>query len=233
MHRIAVARHARRVEWIAHRSGNSARRAASAVGRADAIELDVHTFRRRLEVRHARVLWPFARQFEPWYLLPADTPRPSVADVLDAIPNDVPVWYDLKGFTPRLARDVLTANGDRRPVTLSCRSWWVLRPGRDRRGVRTMKSVNNRWQRWVVLRTPVARSDSGVVINERLLTPGLLARLSERTAVIVAWGVSDAERARALIDEGIDGLIVDDLGLVPRAGEPSQSGGREVGDVSA
>lgn len=209
---------ARAVEWIAHRAGNDAATAAVAVPPADAIEVDVHLLHRRLEVRHARVLWPFRRQFEPWYLLPVDAPRPPLHEIVDAVADDVPLWYDLKGFTPRLARQILeldrSAAAGGRPITLSCRSWWVLRPARRRAGVRTMKSVNNRIARWLVTSTPLGRADTGVVINQRLLDAGAVGRLRRRASTIVTWGVDDVDRARALIDLGVDGLIIDDLELI-------------------
>ncbi len=206
------------MEWIAHRAGNAADRAVAAAPVADAIEVDVHLFHRRLEVRHARALWPFARQFEPWYLLPRTAPRPPLDAIVAAVPDETPIWYDLKGFTPRLARQVLATNGSRRPITLSCRSWWVLRPVRSTDGVRTMKSVNNRLARWLVTRTRLGATDSGVVINQRLLEPGVLERLRTRACVVVSWGVDDATRARELIDAGIDGLIIDDLDLIATVG---------------
>src|SRR5690606_17023359 len=78
-----------------------------AVGAADAIELDVHLYRNRLEVRHAKLLlWPFARLWEKWELLGRDAPRPSLAAILDHVPDGVHLWFDLKGFTTRLPRAV-------------------------------------------------------------------------------------------------------------------------------
>lgn len=206
------------MEWIAHRAGNRAETAADAVPPADAIEIDVHLFHRRLEVRHARVIWPFRRQFEPWYLLPTDAPRPPLREIVDAAADDAPLWYDLKGFTPRLARLILdldeSAADGRRPITLSCRSWWVLRPGRRRPDVRTMKSVNNRIARWLVTSTRLGASDTGVVINQRLIDPDTIQLLRLRASTVIAWGVADVARARELIDLGIDGLIIDDLDLI-------------------
>jgi hypothetical protein len=202
------------VEWVAHRAGNVVRTIGPAVAVADAIELDVHQFRRRPEVRHARVLWPWSRQWEPWYLLPSDASRPPLAEVLAAMPDDVHVWYDLKGFGGRLARDVLVANGGRRPITMSCRSWWVLRAVRHHEGVRTMKSVNNRLTRLLVARTSFAGTDAGVVIDERLVDALTMRPLRRRTPTVVAWGVTDVARAVELTDLGVRGLIVDDLDLI-------------------
>jgi glycerophosphoryl diester phosphodiesterase len=200
------------VEWIAHRAGNLASTVADAARVADAIELDVHLFRGRLEVRHGKVLWPFARLWEKWELLPVDTPRPPLAEILEVVPADLHVWIDLKGFTRRMARRVMAEVGDRRPITVSARSWWVLRVARGVAEVRTMKSVGNRAQRSAVSVLP--RSNDGIVIHERLLDGRWLDRLAGRAPVVIAWGVTDADRARELVDLGVDGLIVDDLSLI-------------------
>jgi hypothetical protein len=60
-------------ELIAHRVGNSLEEVAAAAGRADLVEIDVHLFRGRLEVRHAKVLWPTAILWEQWELVPRPT----------------------------------------------------------------------------------------------------------------------------------------------------------------
>ena len=57
---------------IAHRAGNSLERLAGAGAVADVVEADVHLFRGRLEVRHAKTLGPFPRLWERWYLLEPD-----------------------------------------------------------------------------------------------------------------------------------------------------------------
>lgn len=203
------------MELIAHRAGNLAALVGPAAALADAIEIDVHLFRNDLEVRHAKIaVWPFARLWEKWELLPADTPRPGLGDIVGAIPDDAAVWLDLKGFTSRLPRAVHRVVGDRPGTTYSTRHWWILGWVRRRTSARTMKSVGNRFQRWLVVRTRFPGPRHGVVIHERLLDGTWLERLHEVAPIVVAWGADDRARADALIAAGIDGLILDDLELI-------------------
>lgn len=203
------------MELIAHRAGNLAELVEPAVALADVIELDVHLFRNRLEVRHAKVLfWPFARLWEKWELIARDAPRPSLAEIIDHVPEGVHLWFDLKGFTTRLPRAIHRLVGPREPVTYSARAWWVLGWVRRATSARTMKSVGNRWQRWLVTRTHFAGDVHGIVIHERLLHDGWLARLHEVTPSVFVWAVHDVARAEELIDAGVAGLILDDLDLI-------------------
>lgn len=203
------------MELIAHRAGNLVELVAPAVDVADAIEIDVHLFRNRLEVRHAKVLvWPFARLWEKWELLPRDASRPGLAAIVDVVPAEVHVWFDLKGFTTRLPRAVHRVVGDRDAVTYSSRHWWILGWVRHRTTARTMKSVGNRFERWLVTRTRLHGPEHGVVVHERLLDDDSLARFRAAEPTVIAWGVDDRERARELIDQGISGLILDDLDLM-------------------
>lgn len=205
------------VEWIAHRAGNLVTTLVEAAERSDAVELDVHLFRGRLEVRHGKVLWPFARLWERWYLLPVDADRPPLDVIVDAAPDGTHLWLDLKAFTPRLTRRALAVVGDRRPLTVSTRSWWALGLARKQPDIRTMRSVGNRWQRWLVGRLRYSVHD-GVVIHERLVDAGALERLHRRTPTVISWGVTDGDRADELRNMGISGLIVDDLDLIDRSG---------------
>src|SRR5690606_27401966 len=107
----------------AHRGGNFVESVAAALAVADAIEIDVHTFRGRLEVRHAKVIWPCSIRWERWYLIPRSDPRPTLAEILAVVPDGSHLWIDLKGFTPRFTRRVLRAVGDRHELTMSARSW--------------------------------------------------------------------------------------------------------------
>jgi len=214
------------VELVAHRAGNAIDSIAAAAAAADTIELDVHRFRGRLEVRHAKVFWPSRHQWERWWVDWSPDEPTSLRAILDEPPVDVPLWLDLKGFSTRLTTSVTRELMVERPATMSSRSWWILRPAR-RCGYRTMRSVGSRWQLWCVHRIRRWSGSDGIAINERLLTARSLPSLLELAPSVVAWGVTDVARAEQLIAAGVQGLILDDLELIAsirqRAGKPSNT----------
>lgn len=198
------------MEWIAHRAANEPNTIAPALAVADAVELDVHLLRGRLEVRHSKAVWPFRIYWERGEGILADEQPADLAAILAAAPHGAHLWIDLKGYSTRLTSRVLRALDGRFDVTMSTRSWWILRPAR-RRGVRTFRSAGSRAQLWVALR--VGHPD-GVGIPERLATPAVLERLSARSSSISVWGVRNAMRAAELRDLGVDVVFVDDLDLI-------------------
>lgn len=201
------------VEVVAHRAGNSVAGIAAATGVADTVELDVHLFRGRLEVRHAKVLlWPFRRLWERWYLLRPDAARPPLGEVVAAVPDGTGLWIDLKGYTTRLPRAAHRVVGERPAVTWSSRQWWLLGWVRRHTSARTMASVGSRWQRRLALVVPLPAD--GLVVADRLVDGVWLARLRRRAPVLVVWGVTDPVRAAGLAAAGVDGLILDDPGSI-------------------
>jgi glycerophosphoryl diester phosphodiesterase len=204
----------RAVELIAHRAGNLVASIEAAARVADAIEVDVHLFRGRLEVRHAKVLWPSSVQWERWEVVASPEPPPRLAEILRAVPDGTAVWLDLKGPSMRLPRRVRAEVTSVGPVTVSSRWWYNLRPFRRSGDVRTMRSVGNRAQLAVVSRLRRCGPNDGIVIHERLLTPSVALGLRHRTDHLCAWAVDDERRASELVAMGCSGLIIDDLGLV-------------------
>lgn len=198
------------MELIAHRAGNGLDIVERAIPIADTVELDVHRFRGRLEVRHAKVIWPFPIYWERDGLVAGLDP-PGLADMIAAVPDDVRLWLDLKGVSARLASRALATLDGRRPVTMSCRNWWVLRKVAGEPGVDTFRSVGNRWQRGIAVRI---RHPHGVVLHERLVDAATVERLRTRCRRIAVWAVGTVERALELDRLGIDAIIVDDLDLI-------------------
>lgn len=201
------------MELIAHRAGNEVHLVAPALVSSDAIELDLHMFRGRLEVRHAKVLWPLGLLWERWELLPG-APRPTLEEILEVVPPGTHLWFDLKGYSRRLPRRLLEIAGERRPMTTSCRSWWVLRTVRRVPGIRTFRSVAGRRQLWLVQRLRFPDEDDGIVMHERLATPETVARLRRLTPNVVTWAVDDLDRALELLDMGVTGVIADDVAML-------------------
>ena len=206
-------RHDGSVELIAHRGGNERHLLGPALAVADTVELDVHLFWFRLEVRHAKALWPFPVFWEKWHLMP-NVPRPPLGTILEAAPDDAHLWFDLKGFSTRLPRRLLGEIHDRPHITASCRSWWALRPLRRVARIRTLWSIANRQQLWLVERLSFADLGDGIVMQERLATAEVLSRLRPRASTVIVWGVHDLDRALELHQLGVSGIIADDLDLL-------------------
>ncbi|MEY2958238.1 MAG: hypothetical protein RLZZ01_806 [Actinomycetota bacterium] len=212
------------MEIIAHRAANTSEALSGVVGGGvvgggvvvDAVELDVHLFRRRLEVRHAKlVCWPWSRLWERWELLPAGFPRPRLDAIVADVPEDLGLWIDLKGYSRRLPAAVHAVVDDRPRTTYSSRQWWLVAWAGRHTSARTMASVGSRWQRWCAVRFGVPAD--GVVIADRLVDDGWLEQLLERVTTVFVWGVVDPLRAAELARRGVSGLVVDDpsVAVVP------------------
>jgi glycerophosphoryl diester phosphodiesterase len=201
---------------VAHRAGNHTDLLAPALERADAIELDVHVFRGRVEVRHEKILWPTSKLWERWYLLPNDTHVPTMTEILtalDVLDPDVPLLVDLKCFTARAARKIRQAIPGDRPLIVSSRSWWVLRAFADRPNTIGLRSCGNKFQIRAVSLVPGLGSKTGAVVHQRLLDQAVIDRLLAKTPTIFSWALPTVERARQLFESGISAVIVDDLSL--------------------
>jgi glycerophosphoryl diester phosphodiesterase len=203
-----------RAELVAHRGANTveALRAAELV--ADLVELDVHLRRGRLEVRHAKVLWPTSRLWERWYLLPRGAPVPTLQEIVEALDPATHVLVDLKGIRPRATAAVAAALAGRRPLTVSAKLAWMLRPWHGRAGVRTIRSAGNRLELLLLCRLPPRRRVDGYAVRANLLDEQLAHRLRQRSDTLLAWGVDNRVAAGRLTGWGVSGLIVDDLRLV-------------------
>jgi glycerophosphoryl diester phosphodiesterase len=200
------------VELIAHRAGNHPGGAAAAAG-ADLVELDVHLCGDRLEVRHEKRVWGTRRLWERWYLLPRDTPRWTLAEALADAGDGAPVLLDLKGVSPRLAHAVRREIGDRRAVTVSTKSWWLL-PHLRADGVRTFRSAGNRLELALLLRMPSRVRPDGVVVHQRQLDDAVVRRLRQRAALVWSWGATDRAGVDRLAAAGVDGVILDSVELI-------------------
>jgi hypothetical protein len=200
-----------RVLTVAHRAGNHPDSARHALGAADLIELDVHVLRRRVEVRHEKVLWPTSRLWERWYLLPRQARGVPLEDIIEAVGPEAHLMLDLKCFTRRAARRIREAVPSDQPLVISCRSWWVLSVFRERPATYGLRSCGNRLQLLVVGLVPGLGDRVGVAVHERLLDGDTISSLSDRTSLLFSWGVTTRKRAEELVDAGVHGLIVDDL----------------------
>jgi hypothetical protein len=198
---------------VAHRAANSPTDVTAPWYGADALELDVHRFRRRLEVRHSKVLWPSAIRWDRWHIVPRATERVRFDEIVASAGADTHLWVDLKGFGSRLTDDVLVRVADRRQTTLSSRSWWILRRASRLPNVRTVHSIGSRYQLRAI-RSRWLRGVDAVAIDQRFVDPAVLLDLRRVAAAVFVWGVVDADRAMTLIAGGVHGIIVDGPDLV-------------------
>lgn len=202
------------MEFIAHRAGNDIGRLRAAAPVADVIEVDVHLGERgRVEVRHAKKLVFTRRLWERWYLLPEDVEVPELVEIVSAADSDTHFWLDLKGFTPRLSRRVRAVVGERRPLTVSTKPWWLLAPFASDEGVRTIRSAGNRFELALLLWLPSRLQTDGSVVHYRLLSDTVFKRLAKK-GLVFCWAATEEAHVDRLLALGATGVILDDLRLV-------------------
>ena len=202
------------MEFIAHRAGNDIERLRAAELVADVIEVDVHLGERgRVEVRHAKKLLFTRRLWERWYVLPKDVEVFRLVEIVAEANSETHFWLDLKGFTPRLSRRVRTAIGARRPLTVSTKPWWLLRPFAGDEGVRIIRSAGNRFELALLLWLPSRLQTDGTVVHYRLLSDGVFERLSKK-GLVFCWAATETAHVDRLLKLGATGVILDDLSLV-------------------
>jgi glycerophosphoryl diester phosphodiesterase len=197
---------------VAHRAGNSLARLreAEACG-LRFVEADVRLFRDRAEVRHLKSLGPLPVFWDRWRLDRPGRPRLLLEDLLEAIGARTELVLDLKGPRRRLAEVVLSALDPylhSRRFTVCSRSWRLLEPFEDL-PVRRVHSVGSARQLRALLRRYHGGGLDGVSIHERLLDAQVAGELRRIAALVISWPVNDPERASALTQLGIDGLITD------------------------
>ncbi len=202
---------------------------------ADTVELDVRLERGAMVVRHARRIWLTHRLWDREglraHLLPPDTPRFGFEEAVAAVDDDLGLWIDCKGISPRLPPQTLAVVGVRPSVTVSTKAWWALSGVQGRDGVRLVRSVSNRWELLLARFLPSRQKIDGVVAHSRLLDGRLVSALKRQYGSVFSWSIPDVATGQRLAEWGVDGLIVDEpevlAGLrhppkgVPRGSSPT------------
>ena len=208
---------------VAHRAANdlAGLRAAEAAG-ARVVEADVHLHRDRLEVRHLKTAGPLPVLWDRWRLANPFAPRLILPELLAALSPATSLVLDLKGRDPRLPDAVaaVLAESEVGHVTVCARSWPLLERFRDVPAVRPVHSVGYRPQLRALHRRFGGGALGGVALDERLLDGRLVAELRSYAALVMTWPVNTVDRARRLLDWGVDGLITDRPSVVAAALEP-------------
>jgi hypothetical protein len=201
---------------VAHRAGNSlSGLAAAPLLGADAVELDVHSYRGRLEVRHLKTAGPLPILWDRWELRGASEPRLELIDVLEATPPGVTLMLDLKGprtsigtATGRLLRE----QGWSRPL-LACGRWWpaVCALAAAAPAVRPVLSVRNRVELALLLRRLATEpAPYGLSLHRSLLTRPLVGRLHQHVERVLTWPVEDLGALETVRSLGVTGVVSGD-----------------------
>lgn len=197
---------------IAHRHGN---RIAALPPGADAIEADVWLYRGRHEVRHRKTMGPLPILWDRWELAPGWRHRPSLEELLDALPADVPLLLDLKRLVDVEALRALLERHQGRPLAV-CSQYWGHLPAFEPLGIPIVYSLASEGQ---LRRLPAAlrgRRCDALSVHARLLSYASVRRLRELAPALLSWpiGAWDVPWALAF---GLDGFIADDPGAVAAA----------------
>jgi glycerophosphoryl diester phosphodiesterase len=211
---------------IAHRAGNSLSdlRAATELG-ADVIEADVHAYRGRLEVRHARTLGPLPWLWDDWELTSARAPRLGLRELLLAADRGVTFMLDLKGQDARVGEEVARELHERapdQPVLVCSRHWPALTPFESAGWARTIYSARTRAELAPLLQRKVPPPQSrgyGVSVHRSLLTQDVVAALHDRVQVVMTWPVNDVPSLDAVLAyrrSGTVGVISDENAILRR-----------------
>jgi len=201
---------------IAHRAANdlAVLRRAEAMG-LPLLECDVHLYQGRLEVRHLKTAGPLPLLWDRWELADPYAPRLLLDGVLAAASPRTELMLDLKGASPRLARDVLeqVAAAGRAATSVAARSWRLLDEFDEAPGVRRFHSVGRPYQ-LLELRRRYGRSGvEAVTIDARLLDAAAVTGLRRLAPTVVTWPVDSLASARRLGTWGVSGIITNDLEL--------------------
>jgi glycerophosphoryl diester phosphodiesterase len=228
---------------IAHRAGNSltALHQAVTLG-ADVIELDVHSYRGRLEVRHLKTMGPLPLLWDRWQLRSGRAPRLVLEEVLAAAARGTLFMLDLKG------RDSATGEAVARhlhefapdnPVLVCSRYWPALTPFERLPWVRTIRSARTRAELALLLeqmQRPESRRAYGFSVHRSLLNSVTVPALHRHHQAVMTWPINDPVALASVLPfraSGTIGVISDELAilrqlLADRAGfdEPSDPSGQ-------
>jgi glycerophosphoryl diester phosphodiesterase len=204
--------------FIAHRAGNSLRglRRAEAA-RAHIVEVDVFLRAAAVEARHSKTMWRFPLLWDRWKLERGWGSRFQLRDLLTAAAPETRLMVDIKRLTPGLSERIVAIMAEWRPGSpyLVCsQAWDALAPFAGQAQATPVYSVGGE----TALNAFVARFPEGAgvfcSIHQRLLNRRSAEALLARTKLVMSWPVNVPERASALLEMGVRGMITDRLELL-------------------
>jgi glycerophosphoryl diester phosphodiesterase len=203
---------------IAHRAGNhlDTLELAAHAG-AHLIEVDVWFHRGRVEVGHDKTLGPIPVRWDRWSLGLGWRRRLGLRELLEELPDDVELFFDLKGGHPALPaalRSMIDELIPARPYGVSSQNWSYLEPFLKVDRARVIRSIGSKEALQQMRGDLDGWAGAGIGLHFQLLTPEVIAELRERTPLIVTWTINNLEQANRLVRQGVGGIITDRLELI-------------------
>lgn len=214
------------VTRILHAAGNYRETLPLArLSEVDAIEADVWLRSGDVFVNHARPLGPLPYTLGTDGLRRDGEDRVNVAELLAAVEGCAQLLLDLRSWFGDPAPDIMRALlplPDRSHLLVSCESWAIA----DRLRVwlpdlRVAYSIRSEGQlrRYIQGRMGDGLIETCVMVRHTLLRSALEVESLRRWASSVGvWTVDDVERARQLVDWGVDSLTSNELGVLAALG---------------
>lgn len=218
---------------IAHRAGNNFRALEQALlTTADAIECDFWHAGGRLALRHERRLGPIPLLVDKWFIR-FQIGELSLRTMLDQVDGRTDLFIDIKSKTPRAADALLALyrdHADALPPVLICSTQWRVldRIAEARTGLRLYYSISREDRIDPLLRrageghAATGHRPAGTSIRHALLTRERIDAFHAAGLEVFTWTVNNADRARELLDWGVDGLISDDFAMFDALGNLPQ-----------
>lgn len=203
---------------VAHRAGNDPDAVAPALAAgAEIIEIDVHLYRGRLEVRHPRRLGPMLWD-RHGVRVARDSAIPVLADVLANLPAGSRPMLDLKQGPTALAGAAVDACRDHgfSEVIVASRRWDLIDRVAGGDGVTAVYSAAGRRELARLLARPAGSFPRTLCVRRDLLDAAAVRGILATAAQVMTWPVDADADAADLAKWGVGALICDDLALVAR-----------------
>ncbi|MGB4861124.1 MAG: glycerophosphodiester phosphodiesterase [Tepidiformaceae bacterium] len=198
---------------IAHGGGNNLATARKFLDAgADYLEVDLWLHKGRFEARHERRMRWLPLLFEKWYLSRPARGDYGLAQLLaECEERGAGVFLDLKNggaASAALLRTTIATSGHSGRVVASSQQWRTLRAINEiTPDVDSFYSIDVQ-AKLDLFRSVVDRDTRprGVSCRHSLLSRRVVRELHDRGLLVVAWTVDEMDRARELVDWGVDGL---------------------------
>lgn len=207
----------------AHRAGNSRKQALRAIeAGADLLETDIWLHKGRLELRHKQTLGPIPILWEKWSIAPGWTPRYTLRDLLQDVPEEILLFLDFKGseidLGPKVLKELQHSAPDR-VVAICGRNYPQLQTIAEASNIICFYSVGDE-EEWPEAQRLIAASDyPALSIESSLATPERINWINDIGGTVVCWNVESEQQMHELRALGVHGFTTDNHDLIARIRE--------------